>query len=167
MEVNIDDCWWTALDKNDSLELAFTLSKKALVLWNNFNFTGELKDKLNAIKPLPAAALKEIDILIRNKNEGFDKKKLTNLFTLFVTPVLQIRDGELNLPYVVKSSFLSVFNILKGILSSRNKSQALNWYSLSISRALDAIKISNILTSDEISKLTQKYFLLSVKNKNS
>ncbi|HET7118236.1 MAG TPA: hypothetical protein VFI29_17190, partial [Hanamia sp.] len=119
------------------------------------------------IKSLPGIALKEIDTLIKNKNGSFDIERLTKLFTLFVTPVLQIRDGNLKLPYVVKSTFLSVFNILKGILSSNNKSQALDSFTLSISRSLDAIKISNILTSDEISKLTQKYFLLSEKNKKS
>ncbi|HUZ58581.1 MAG TPA: hypothetical protein VMU83_07355 [Hanamia sp.] len=164
MAINPDKCWWTALDKNQSLDLAFTLSKKALVLWDNFNFQDEIKDKLNAIKALPGIALKEIDDVIDKRNESFDEERLTNIFTLFVTPVLQIRDGNLKLPYVVKSTFLSVFNILKGILSSNDKSNALDCFSLSISRSLDAITISNILTSEEISKLTQKYFLLSGKN---
>ncbi len=166
MEWKLDECWWASLDKNESLKLAFTLSKKTLVLWDNFDFSDELNEKLNAVRFLPGMALQEIGNSIgNNKIESFDNERLTNLFTLFVTPVLQIRDGNLKLPYEVKLAFLSVFNILKGILSARNNSQAQNCFSVAITRSLDAIKISNILTAEEISQLTQKYFLLSGRNK--
>lgn len=164
MEDSLGECWWATLDKNESLELAFILSRKVLILWDKFDSPDiDLRNKLKAIKSLPNMALKEIDAYIKNKNENFDIKRLNKLFTLFVTPVLQIRDGNLKLPYVVKSTFLSVFNILKGILSSKDKSQILASFTLSISRSLDAIKFSNILTPDEVSVLTRKYFLLSRK----
>ena len=156
-----DEKWWISRGKKDILELAFILSKNALVLWDNYNFSDKSEVRLNLIKSLPGDALQEIAEGINNVKNEFNKDKINKLFTLFVTPVLQIRDGELKLPYIVKSAFLSVFDILKGILSMRNKSQALQCFSSSITRSLDAIKISHIMTSNELSLLTKKYLLLS------
>lgn len=155
-----DEKWWISRGKKDILELAFILSKNALVLWDDYN-SNKSEVKLNLIKSLPGDALQEIAEGINNTKNEFNRDNINKLFTLFVTPVLQIRDGELKLPYVVKSAFLSVFDILKGILSIRNKSQALQCFSSSITRSLDAIKISDIMTNNELSLLTKKYLLLS------
>ena len=154
-----DEKWWVTLSKKDLLELAFILSKRALVLWDNYNFPEGSEERLNLIKPLPGNALLEIARGI-DKNE-FNKDNINKLFTLFVTPILQIRDGNLKLPYVVKSAFQSVFDILRGIMITKNKAQYLQFFSSSITRSLDAIKISNLLSNDEIEMLTRKYLLLS------
>ena len=159
MEMRIDEKWWITLSKKDLLELAFILSKHSLVLWDNYKFPEGSEEKLNLLKPLPGKALLEIANGI-GKNE-FDKDSINKLFTLFVTPILQIRDGNLKFPYVVKSAFLSVFDILRGIMMTKNKSQYLQSFSSSITRSLDAIKISNLMSINEIDLLTRKYFLLS------
>ncbi|MEO6837293.1 MAG: hypothetical protein ABI261_02670 [Ginsengibacter sp.] len=159
MEIRTDEKWWDTLSKKDLLELAFILSKRALVLWDNYNFPEGSEEKLNLIKRLPGDALQEISMGI-GKNE-FNKDNINKLFTLFVTPILQIRDGNLKLPYVVKSTFQSVFDILRGIMMTKNKSQYLQSFSSSITRSLDAIKISNLMTINEIDLLTRKYLLLS------
>ena len=161
MDIRTEQKWWDALSKKDLLELAFILSRRALVLWDNYNFPEGSEEKLNLIKPLPGKALQEIANGI-DKNE-FNKDNINKLFTLFVTPILQIRDGNLKLPYIVKSAFLSVFDILKGIMITKNKYQYLQSFSSSITRSLDAIKISNIMTNNEINDLTKKYLLLSDK----
>lgn len=160
MEVKIDACWWESLGKKDLLELAYILSKNAIVLWDNYKFPDEFKDKLKAIKSLPNTALQEIAVDVNNKNENFNKDRIKDIFTFFVTPVLQIRDGNLKLPYVVKSAFLSVFDILKGMQYTWDQSQAMECFSSSITRSLDALSISNIMTNDEIDTLKQKYLLL-------
>jgi hypothetical protein len=159
MEVKMNTCWWATLGKKDLLELAYFLSKKALVLWENYNFPVESKDKWKTIKLLPNNALQEISNDLKNKNEDFNIGRINKLYTLFVTPVLQIRDGNLTLPYSVKSSFLSVFDILKGMQFTLNQSSAKQWFSKSISRSLDAIKISNLMTNDEISLLAHDFLL--------
>lgn len=163
MEVDMDTCWWASLGKRDLLELAFILSKNALVVWENHHFPDKLKDNFNSIKSLPGKALHEIEYAIDKNNEAINEDSLNDLFTLFVTPVIQFQDGDLHLPYEVKSAFLSVFDILKGMLSTRNEFVGQQCFSSSITRSLDAIKISNVLTYKEISMLTQKYLLLSGK----
>lgn len=153
-----EEKWWITLSKKDMLDLAYVLSKHALVLWDNYNFPEGSEEKLNLIKPLPGNALLEIAGGI-DKND-FNKDNINKLFTLFVTPILQIRDGNLKLPYVVKSAFQSVFDILRGIMMTKNKTQYLQSFSSSITRSLDAIRISNLLSNNEIETLTRKYLLL-------
>ncbi|MEO9020770.1 MAG: hypothetical protein ABI237_12565 [Ginsengibacter sp.] len=163
IEINTDACWWASLSSEHILELAFLLSQNALPVWEKYDFFGKIENQLHSVRLLPARALKGIgDILIR-KRESADDKHLNNFFTSFVTPVIQFRDGDLNLPYEVKSAFLSVFDILKGMLSVRNPFLAVRCFSSSITRSMDAIVISNLLTNKEISMLTQKYLLLTVK----
>ncbi|HEY5462480.1 MAG TPA: hypothetical protein VIJ95_04425 [Hanamia sp.] len=161
MELKMETCWWASLGKKDLLELAYILSKNAIVLWDSYNFPEEFKDKLKEVKSLPDVALLEIAVGLNNKNENLNKDRINELYTLFVTPVLQIRDRNLKLPYVVKSAFLSVFQILKGMQFDWDQSQAMQCFSSSVTRSLDAIKISNIMTLDEISVLAQKYILLN------
>jgi|GEM_PF-1679181 len=161
MELKTEPCWWSSLGKKELLELAYILSKNAIVLWDSYNIPEEFKDKLKEVKSLPGIALQEIAVGLNNKNENLNKDRINELYTLFVTPVLQIRDSNLKLPYVIKSAFLSVFDILKGMQFAWNPSQAMQCFSSSITRSLDAIKISNIMTNDEISLLTQKYKLLN------
>jgi len=107
--VNHEDLWWLSLKKKDLLELAFTLSQKALPLWNGFNFPGNFKDK---IKSLPQFALAEIAVSMVKKSDN--ESHLNDYYTSFITPVVQIQDGDLKFPYEVKLAFLSVFDILKG-----------------------------------------------------
>ncbi len=164
MEVNLDVCWWATLDSKDILELAHVLSKNAIVVWDNYNFPEEVESKLHSVKSLPFKSLDAISEVIDKKNSFEQNNILNEFFTSFVTPVIQFQDGYLKLPYEVKSAFLSVFDILKGMLSVRNKFVAVQCFSSSITRSLDAIKISNILTHKELSMLTQKYLLLSVKS---
>jgi hypothetical protein len=149
--------WWKSLQVNDMLEMAFMLSQKALPAWNNFNLYGELKKDL---KHLPEKTLKEIEAILK-MGVSFEHK-LNEHFLSFVTPVIQIQDGDLKLPFEVKQSFLSVFHILKGMLSPRNDVAAIEAFSSSIKRSIDAIKIANILNSDEITALTNKYYQLSL-----
>jgi hypothetical protein len=160
--VNHEDLWWLSLKKKDLLELAFTLSQKALPLWNGFNFPGNFKDK---IKSLPQFALAEIAVSMVKKSDN--ESHLNDYYTSFITPVVQIQDGDLKFPYEVKLAFLSVFDILKGMLSTRNKYAAIEAFSSSITRSLDAIKISNILTTNEVAKLTDEFVFLSMKSKHA
>ena len=163
IEVNMDVCWWASLETDTILELAYILSEKAIIVWNNYIFQGELADKLNSLKSLPANALHAIGNAINEKEERMNDLHLNKFFRSFVTPVIQFQDGDLNIPYEVKSAFLSVFYILKGMLSVRNPFIATHCFSSSITRSFDAIKISNVFTNKEISMLTQKYLLLSAK----
>lgn len=164
MEVNLDTCWWATLNSDDTLKLAHLLSKNAIAVWDNYHFPVELESKLESVKSLPFKSLNAIHKVIDNRVNIDHDNVLNEFFTSFVTPVIQFQDGHLHLPYEVKSAFLSVFDILKGILSVRNKFVAVQCFSSSITRSLDAIKISNILTHKELSMLTQKYLLLSVKS---
>lgn len=159
MEVKTDSCWWESLGKKDLLELAFILAKNAIVLWDNYKFPDDFKDKFKVIRSLPGMALQEIALDLTNKNEDFNNDRIKDIFTFFVTPVLQIRDGNLKLPYVVKSAFLAVFDILKGMQYTLNQSQAKQYFSLSVTRSLDAINISNLMTNEEIDTLKKKYLL--------
>jgi hypothetical protein len=163
MEVRMDICWWASLGLREIQELALILSRNALPVWDSYDFPQELKNRLNSIKHLPVNALHAISNVMSKKSGMLAENLLTEFFTSFVTPVIQFQDGELKLPYEVKSAFLSVFDILKGMLSVRNKYVALQCFSSSITRSMDAIKISNLLTQKEISMLTQKYLLLSNK----
>lgn len=162
MIVNHEDLWWLSLKKNDLLELAFILSQKVLPLWNNFNFPTNFKEK---IKSLPQFALAEIAVSMVKKCDN--ESHLNNYYTSFITPVIQFQDGDLKFPYEVKLAFLSVFDILKGMLSMRNKFAAIDSYSSSITRSLDAINISNILTTNEVTKITDEFVFLSMKCKRA
>lgn len=157
-------CWWASLSAADIQQLAFVLSRNAIRVWNNYHFPEETASHLEAVKNLPVTALEFINGAIAKTSDMLHEKKLDHFFKLFITPVIQFQDGEIKIPYEVKSAFLSVFYILKGMLSVRNKFVAVQCFSSSITRSLDAIKISNILTSNEISMLTQKYLLLSNKH---
>ena len=162
MNVNNEDHWWLSLKKKDLLELAFILAQKALPVWNKFKFPATFKEK---IKLLPQSALAEVAISIAQKDNN--ESNLNEFYTCFITPVIQLQDGELKLPYQVKLVFLSVFDILKGMLSGRNKYVAIESFSSSILHSLDAIKISNILTKNEIAMLTDEFLMLSRKNKQT
>jgi hypothetical protein len=146
--------WWKMLKEKDLLELSFILAQKALPAWNNYPHCDQIKLEL---KLLPENALKEIEVMLR----GFKNiNKLNEHFNLFVTPVIHIRDGHLKYPYEVKLAFLSVFHILHGLISTDVVS-AKQAFSSSITKAMDAINIAGILTAEEVSLLTHKYFLLS------
>jgi hypothetical protein len=146
--------WWKMLKEEDLLEMSFILAQNALPAWKNFNHSAITKLELES---LPEKALKEIEAMVK----GFgNSPKLNEHFNSFVPPVVNIRDGCLNYPYEVKLAFLSVFHILKGIISKDVKSARQAFVS-SISKAMDAIKIAGILTSEEVSSLIYKYFLLS------
>jgi hypothetical protein len=157
-----EDHWWLSLKKKDLLELAFILAKNALPVWNKFKFPAAFKEK---IKLLPQSALAEVAIAIAQKNNN--ESNLNDFYTSFITPVIQFQDGDLKLPYHVKLAFLSVFDILKGMLSGRNKYVAIESFSSSILRSLDAIKIANILSNNEIAMLTDEFVLLSRKSKHA
>ncbi len=149
--------WWKSLQADDMLEMAFVLSERALPAWNNFDLYGELKKDL---KNLPEITLKEIETVLQ-LGASFEHK-LNDHFRSFITPVIQIQDGHLKLPFEVKQSFLSVFHILKGVLSTKNEAAAIEAFSSSIKRSIDAIKIAKILNMDEILALTNKYYQLSI-----
>lgn len=155
MTVSTEVSWWKELTKKDMLEMALVLSKKALPAWNNFNLYSKLNHEL---KVLPANALEDMDAMFNGK---LDERKLNEHFSTFITPVIHIQDGYLKFPYEVKLAFLSVFHLLKGILSESNKLAAREEFSSSISRSIDAIQISNLMGPEEITELTYKYFLLS------
>lgn len=164
MEINLDVCWWVSLESQDLLELAHVLSRNAITVWEKYNFPAEIELKLHSVRSLPLKTLRAISEVIDKRNSIQQHNILNEFFTSFVTPVIQFQDGYLQLPYEVKSAFLSVFDILKGMLPVKNKFVAVQCFSSSITRSLDAIKISNILTHKELSMLTQKYLLLSVKS---
>ncbi|HEY5393500.1 MAG TPA: hypothetical protein VIJ57_15355 [Hanamia sp.] len=163
MNLNNDVGWWSLLVKKDQLEMAILLCKNALPVWQNYDFPSSIS---NEVKSLPPKALIIIEALdITNKNPEIDEA-VKNYFTAFVTPFIQIQDGDLDFPYAVKSSFLSVFYMLKGLLSKKN-SAAVENFSTSISKSLDAIYISKMMTIHETEALIEKYFLLSLKQKKS
>lgn len=146
--------WWKMLKEKELFEMSFVLAQKALPAWNDFTHPREIKHEL---KQLPGNALREIEVMLNGFN---NTHKLNEHFTSFITPVIQMRDGHLKYPYEVRQAFLSVFHILHGLVST-NSNAAKHAFSASISKALDAIKIGEILTLDEIALLTQKYYLLS------
>ncbi len=147
--------WWQLLKKKDMLEMAVVLANHALPAWNNYHFYAEIKHEL---KSLPENAMKEIESFLKGTR---NEQKLNEHYTSFITPVIHIRDGYLKYPYEVKLAFLSVFHILHGMLSSTNVVAAKEAFSTSITRSIDAIKIAGILTAEEISFLTHKYYLLT------
>ena len=152
MSSNTEANWHKSLNKKDLLELAFILAQKALPAWNNFH-----TETTCEIKTLPENALKEIEVVFSGNS---NVHTLNKHYTAFITPVIHIRDGRINYPYEVKQAFLSVFHILHGILSS-NVFTAKEALSSAITRAIDAIKIAGILTAEEVSLITHKYYLLS------
>ena len=163
MNLNSDMGWWLQLAKKDLLEMAILLCKNALPVWKSYPFPPSISQE---VKSLPLKALITIGALdITNKNPEIEEA-IKNYFTSFVTPFIQIQDGDLDFPYAVKSSFLSVFYILKGLLSKKNSSAVEN-FSTSISKSLDAIYISKMMTIHETEALIEKYFLLSLKQKKS
>ena len=163
MNLNNDVGWWSLLVKKDQLEMAILLCKNALPVWKNYDFPPSIS---NNIKSLPSKALITVEALnTTNKNPEIDES-VKNYFTAFVTPFIQIQDGDLDFPYEVKSSFLSVFYMLKGLLSKKN-SAAVENFSTSISKSLDAIYISKMMTIHETEALIEKYFLLSLQQKKS
>ncbi len=157
MAASSEGFWWKSLQTDDMLEMAFILSKKALPAWNNFDLFDEIKKDL---KSLPEKTLKEIETVLEL---GYSfEHKLNEHFSSFITPVIQIKDGNLKLPFEVKQSFLSVFHILKGMLATKNEAAIIESFSSSIKQSIDAIKIAKILTRDEIFLLTNKYYQLSM-----
>ena len=152
--------WWKELKEKDLLELSFLLAQKALPAWSSYHHFEEMKHELIH---LPENALKEIEDVIK----GFQNShKLNEHFNSFITPVIHIRDGHLKYPHEVKLAFLSVFHILHG-LNSTDVVSAKQAFCSSVSKAIDAIKIAGILTSEEIFLLTHKYYLLSMESGNS
>jgi hypothetical protein len=146
--------WWKMLKEKDLLEMSFILAQNALPAWKNFNHSAITKEELAS---LPENALREIEAMLK----GFgNSPKLNEHFNSFVPPVVNIRDGYLKYPYEVKLVFLSVFHILKGIISNDVRI-ARHAFVSSISKAIDAINIAGLLTSEEIALLTQKYYALS------
>lgn len=158
MAASSEGFWWKSLQAGDMLEMAFILSKKALPVWDNFNLFDEIKLEL---KSLPEKTLKEIETVLELGNTF--EHKLNEHFSSFITPVIQMKDGNLKLPFEVKQSFLSVFHILKGILATKNEVAVKDDFSSSIKMSIDAIKIAKILSRDEIFLLTNKYYQLSMK----
>lgn len=155
MTRSLEVLWWKKLNEKDLLELSFLLSQKALAAWNNFDHCDKIKQELRS---LPENSLKEIEVTLK----GFhNAHKLNEHFNSFVTPVINIRDGYLKYPHEVKLAFLSVFHILHGLVSTDIVSAKQAFIS-SVTKAIDAIKIAGILTSEEISLLTHKYYLLSI-----
>lgn len=149
--------WWMELKEKDLLELSFLLAQKALPAWSNYHHYDEIKHDL---RHLPENALNEIEDVLK----GFQNShKLNEHFISFITPVIHIRDGYLKYPHEVKLAFLSVFHILHGLISTDVVS-AKQAFSSSVSKAIDAIKIAGILTSEEIFLLTHKYYLLSMES---
>lgn len=154
MTVGPEVLWWKSLNEKDMLEMALVLSKKALPAWNNFHLHSQSKHEL---KSLPANALQDIEAILKGEPGN---QKLNEHFTSFITPVIHIQDGYLKFPYEVKLAFLSVFHILHGMLSTTNMVAAQEAFCTAINKAIDAIKIAGILTAEEISVLTQKYYRL-------
>ena len=146
--------WWKSLKKKEMLEMATVLAKHALPAWNDFHFHCESKYEL---KELPGKALKEIESSLKGNLEH----NLCEHFNSFITPVIHIRDGYLKYPYEVRLAFLSVFHILHGMISTNNLVVAKEAFSSSISKSIDAIKIAGILTAEEISLITAKYYLMT------
>lgn len=156
MTVGAEVSWWKSLKKKDLLEMAALLAGHALPAWNNFHSNSRSQHELIT---LPERALKEIEAVLHGRLEH----KLHEHFTSFITPVIHIRDGYLKYPYEVRLAFLSVFHILQGMISTDNIGAAKEALSSSIRKSIDAIKIGGILTAEELSLLTHRYYLLSKK----
>lgn len=157
MAASSEGFWWKSLQPGDMLEMAFILSKKALPVWNNFDLFDEIKLEL---KSLPEKTLKEIETVLEL---GYSfEHKLNEHFSAFITPVIQIKDGNLKLPFEVKQAFFSVFHILKGMLATKNEVAVKDDFSSSIKNSIDAIRIAKVLTRDEIFLITNKYYQLSM-----
>jgi len=154
MKVKSEASWWVALKKRDMLEMALVLSKHALPAWSNYNFPVNVKAK---VRSLPKNALSEIESFLLQKDDN--DHHLNHIYTAFITPVVQLQDADLIFPYEVRSAFLSVFQLVRGIISKNNFISRQS-FSTSISRSLDAIRIGNIMTDHELSELTSKYLLL-------
>ena len=146
--------WWKSLKKKELLEMATVLANHALPAWNDFHSHSKSKYELKA---LPGNALKEIESALK----GNLKSNLCEHYNSFITPVIHIRDGYLKYPYEVRLAFLSVFHILHGMVSTNNIVSAKEAFSSSISKSIDAIKIAGILTAEEISLITNKYYQIS------
>lgn len=156
MTVGTEVSWWKSLKKKDMVEMAALLARHALPAWNSFHSDSNSKHELIT---LPEKALKEIESVLNGNLEH----KLHEHFTSFITPVIHIRDGYLKYPYEVRLAFLSVFHILEGMISTENVVAAKEALCSSIRKSIDAIKIGGILTAEEISLLTHRYYLLSKK----
>jgi hypothetical protein len=154
MTDGVEVAWWKSLKKKDMLEMATVLAKHALPAWNDFDLHCKSKQEL---KTLPENALKEIQSALKGNLEH----NLCQHYNSFITPVIHIRDGYLKYPYEVRLAFLSVFHILHGMVSTNNIAAAKEAFSSSISKSIDAIKIAGILTTEQISLITNKYYLLT------
>ena len=163
MNLNSNIGWWIQLAKKDLLEMAVLLCKNALPVWKNYDFPPSISNELKILPPKALITMETLDLT--TKNPGIEEG-IKNYFTAFVTPFIQIQDGDLDFPYAVKSSFLSVFYILKGLLSKKNIA-AVEDFSTSISKSLDAIYISKTMTIHETEALIEKYFLLSLRQKKT
>ena len=97
--------------------MAILLCKNAMPVWKNYDFPASTG---NSLKGLPLKALITIEALNTPDKNIEAEEAIKNYFTAFVTPFIQIQDGGLDFPYAVKSSFLSVFYILKGLVSKKN-----------------------------------------------
>ena len=153
MTSNTEVLWYKLLNKKDILELATTLSRHAIRAWNDFHLNSFSHHEL---KTLPERALREIESSLN----GSSTHKIREYFTSFIPPVVHIRDGYLKYPYEVRLAFLSVFQILNGMVST-NATAAKEAFCSSIKKSIDAIKIAGILTTEEIELITNKYYQLS------
>ena len=159
-----EEIWWNLLDTTDQLDLALSLTQKALPIWEKYTQANQTVYRNSSSGPfikinkqLLQTSIEEImaSSLIHFPNK--DNKKIKKCYDDFIGPLIAMQDGNWPATYPVKKVFLSVYNILKGILEQDNIPALKSLLAVSINQSLDCLDISKLYSREEIESFLEGY----------
>jgi hypothetical protein len=153
----------SSLSIEKQLKLAVRLAKLALPIWENYAGKNKLayRDsvvglKHTVIKDLLKETIDLIEqypVLDKPDNSDGSEDKILTLYRKFSDPVIALQDSDWELPDEVTQTFYSIYNLIDTIIEGRQiHFSGISFY-VSINQVIDALDISETLSSDEIDKI--------------
>ena len=144
----------TNLPEDKRTQLAITLAKLTLPVWNNFADKHKLsyRDSIVGLKHPVDRNLLENSINEIETSCFKTTNRLLELYNSFIDPIVALQDDDWVLPNPVQKTFYSVYNLLESVIGKEQAVSEDSVIYVSINQAVDALETSKTLTEDEIKK---------------
>jgi hypothetical protein len=146
----------TRLNEKEKIDLALELAKLTLQIWEAYKKKNTLLlfDRTVSNTPDVEPGLLRETI---NAIEHDDFADIKRSFSQFKQPIVMLQDGDWELSSTVRTTFYSVYNLAKGILSNESRPQRTACTRNSILQSNEVIFNAGLLGDNEWNEFLENY----------
>lgn len=146
-----DDLWWQKLDNLQKTKLACHLAETAIPVWEKYAGTEPISYGAVALTIVETHLLPET--LNEINNYSHDIQRINHRYKIFLSHVIDLKDGIWVCPHPVKKIVLSVYYILLSIVGQQSSAAQDRFLVESINAALECLELSHLYSREEIHRM--------------